>query len=165
MVFGAVRLAAVLNVDFNDFTFSAKTAHVWSVAEAGVAIIVSSSPLLRPIFDKVFGKFISLTGSGSRSRRDNNSGYVNSGNGPMLRSTPAKGLKGSRGFIEMDDTDLELRGMSHKPNAGQSVRIEGPRRKSDDVSGDDEMGSDYRQDDDSSAKAIYVTQTTAVERH
>lgn len=35
----------------------------WTVAEAGVIIMVASSALLRPVFDKLFHRVLSLTGS------------------------------------------------------------------------------------------------------
>ncbi|OCK85403.1 hypothetical protein K432DRAFT_318302 [Lepidopterella palustris CBS 459.81] len=66
MVIGILRVVAVLNVDFTDFTYAARTAHIYSVVEIGVAIIVACSPTLRPLFDKIFRGITSLS-SGNKS--------------------------------------------------------------------------------------------------
>ncbi|KAK7946936.1 uncharacterized protein PG986_011257 [Apiospora aurea] len=54
-VFAAARLYNVIHLDFTDVSYSAVDANVYATVEPGVAIIVSCSPILRPLFDKVFG--------------------------------------------------------------------------------------------------------------
>lgn len=88
MVFGAIRLAAVTSVNFTDFSYSARMSHIWSVAENGVAValVVSSSPFLRPLFDRVFKNVLTW---GSQKISKNSSGYAdnNQGSGVPKRST------------------------------------------------------------------------------
>lgn len=153
MVFGAIRLAAVLRVDFTDFTFTARTAHSWSVAECGVAIIVSSSPLLRPIFDRVFKKFLSVTGSRNRSGRGLKYDRSNRAGSNHRFSRPTTN-KNPDGFYPMGDSDVELNGINGNGQARSKVTIEGRRGKSGDDYQDDEG---FPHSDDSSGKAIYVT--------
>ncbi|KAF9887525.1 hypothetical protein FE257_010103 [Aspergillus nanangensis] len=85
IIFGAVRLKEVLSVDFTDFSFSAFASHAWSVAEAGVAIIVACSVHLRPVFDRLFSGLISSLRSSRRrgstaplSRKTNSKVQANS---------------------------------------------------------------------------------------
>ncbi|OCL15437.1 hypothetical protein AOQ84DRAFT_384022 [Glonium stellatum] len=61
MITGILRVVVTLSIDFTDFTFAAKGAHIWSVTEIGVSIVVASSPMLRPLFDKVFHTVASFT--------------------------------------------------------------------------------------------------------
>ncbi|KAI9737217.1 MAG: hypothetical protein M1818_005749 [Claussenomyces sp. TS43310] len=51
----AVRVVIMLKVDWTDFSYSAKGVFIWSACELAVAIIVSCSSMLRPVFDKIFG--------------------------------------------------------------------------------------------------------------
>ncbi|ORY58542.1 uncharacterized protein BCR38DRAFT_400322 [Pseudomassariella vexata] len=61
MIFGAVRLYEVLQVEFTDTAYTAVNVTTYSAVECGVAIIVSSSPLLKPVSDKMFGRFLAKT--------------------------------------------------------------------------------------------------------
>ncbi|KAH8659342.1 hypothetical protein BGZ60DRAFT_415072 [Tricladium varicosporioides] len=69
MVIGSVRITVLLDVDFMDFTFSGKTLHIFTIAEAGVAIMVSSSPMLRPILNRVSHSSIFSTKRSSGNNR------------------------------------------------------------------------------------------------
>jgi hypothetical protein len=54
MAMGAVRMSGIFTIDFSDFTYAATQTSIWSVSEIGTAIVVASSPMIRPIFDKIF---------------------------------------------------------------------------------------------------------------
>ncbi|KAK8107070.1 uncharacterized protein PG998_009083, partial [Apiospora kogelbergensis] len=59
LVFAAIRLYTVMNVDFADMSYSAVNTTTYSAVEPAIAIIVSCSPTLRPLFDRVFGRVLS----------------------------------------------------------------------------------------------------------
>ncbi|KAK7972527.1 hypothetical protein PG988_006661 [Apiospora saccharicola] len=56
LIFAAVRVWEMAHVDFTDVSYAAVEATIYADVEPGVAIIVSCSPILRPLFDKVFGR-------------------------------------------------------------------------------------------------------------
>jgi hypothetical protein len=107
MAFGIVRVIAVLNVDFTDFSASAKESHIFSVAEAGVALIVACSPTLRPIFDKIF-RTISHLSSGTKSNIGN--AYISNGTG--------RSNTNADGFMEMGD-EVALKSMGGRSRNGR----------------------------------------------
>jgi hypothetical protein len=104
MVVGALRTAFAFKVDFTDFTFSARIGHILSVAEAGVAVIVASSPILRPLFDKIFH---SMSSFGSRGQT-----YANS----HQRSTIVRTTSKPRPLRSMDD-EVALYQLDDRGNA------------------------------------------------
>jgi hypothetical protein len=70
MVFGVVRIIILPGVDFNDFTYCGITIHILTISEAAVAIIIASSPMLRPILNRVTdGTLFSINRSSSSSNR------------------------------------------------------------------------------------------------
>ncbi|KAE8346156.1 hypothetical protein BDV24DRAFT_158955 [Aspergillus arachidicola] len=75
MVFGILRPVVIMNLNPTDILYSGLMGHVWTVVENGVAIIVSSSPFLRPVFERVANAFASCanntrtTTSGKNSTR------------------------------------------------------------------------------------------------
>ncbi|KAK8037649.1 hypothetical protein PG991_000995 [Apiospora marii] len=56
LIFAAVRVYEMAHVDFTDVSYAAIDATIYADVEPGVAIIVSCSPILRPLFDRVFGR-------------------------------------------------------------------------------------------------------------
>lgn len=66
IVFSAIRLASLKTVDFDDFSYTVPKVMIWTTAENGVIIIVASSALLRPVFDKMIGRLASLSGNRSK---------------------------------------------------------------------------------------------------
>ena len=54
MVCGGLRMYYLWRMDFRNVTGTATSTTVFVVVEVGVALIVSSSPLLRPIYDRIF---------------------------------------------------------------------------------------------------------------
>lgn len=43
----------MLSINFKDFTWSGVKSIEWAVLEPGIALLVASAPMLRPIFDKI----------------------------------------------------------------------------------------------------------------
>ncbi|KKY36501.1 putative integral membrane protein [Diaporthe ampelina] len=61
IAFSAVRLTSLNSIDFEDFSYTVIPVMTWTTAEAGVAILVASSALLRPVFDGLFHRVLSLS--------------------------------------------------------------------------------------------------------
>lgn len=68
MVFGALRLYYILIMDFTDVTASQLPVIIMGTIEPGVAIMVSCSPLLKPVFDAIFRYVLSCLSITTRSR-------------------------------------------------------------------------------------------------
>ncbi|KAF9872095.1 integral membrane protein [Colletotrichum karsti] len=159
IVFGALRLASVFAVDFLDFSYTSPTAMIWASAEVGVALMVSSSPILRPVFDRVFGRFISTLRS-SAGRTDPNISYYAGGKsgatGPHTLISAAKHpSRFPGGFMAMSDSDenLEMETMGRKGSL-QAAKISSGRQRLDHVHGELEGGHVHR--DDASTDKIFV---------
>ncbi|KAE8379733.1 hypothetical protein BDV26DRAFT_258738 [Aspergillus bertholletiae] len=60
MAFGVLRPISIISVGL-DVTHSGVMGHLWTVVENGVAIVVSSSPFLRPILEQFEGTCAWLT--------------------------------------------------------------------------------------------------------
>ncbi|KAK7704592.1 hypothetical protein SLS64_008356 [Diaporthe eres] len=60
MVFGVLRLYYVLVMDFTDVTGTQLGVVIQGTLEAGVSIMISSSPTLKPILDWAMGRLLSL---------------------------------------------------------------------------------------------------------
>lgn len=60
MIFGALRLYFNLIMSFNDVTGTQIPVDIMGTVKPGVAIMVSCSPLLKPVFDAAFGRLLSL---------------------------------------------------------------------------------------------------------
>ncbi|ROW02581.1 hypothetical protein VPNG_07892 [Cytospora leucostoma] len=97
IIFSAIRLRSLNAVDFDDFAYTIIPAMTWTTAESGVAILVASSALLRPVFDKVFRGIMSLSPSGSPRP----SGTTL----PYLRSQSKVKMKARREFVTVGDSD------------------------------------------------------------
>ncbi|KAF6790390.1 integral membrane protein [Colletotrichum sojae] len=159
IVFGGLRLASVFTVDFLDFSYTSPNAMTWSSAEMGVALMVSSSPILRPVFDRVFGRFISTLRS-SANRTDPHSKYYNGAaksgaTGPRtLISASKHPSRAPDGFMAMSDSDenLEMSAMDAKGMPARRSKSGG--RRSEYGRSDLESGNDGR--DDASTDKIYV---------
>lgn len=64
-IISAVRLHALLTVDYNDATYSVTTALIWSMLEPSLGIILACVPVLKNLVPRVFSGF-----SGGSARRD-----------------------------------------------------------------------------------------------
>lgn len=78
VVFTAIRLYFVFNLDFTDISFSSIPLTIIGVIQLCVANMVASAPLLRPVLDRTVGRWFSLSiGNSSRETPRNNSTPAN----------------------------------------------------------------------------------------
>lgn len=130
----------VQQIDLKDVPYTATQATAYGTGEVGIAIMVSSCPLLRPVFDRFL---ISLPECSTWKEKD----------GEIVMSRARKGTKSS-GFTQMKNDsreDLELGNMgAHRARRNTHVTV-GKRPPSD-------------TDDDGSIRRIVVTSETIVSR-
>lgn len=107
VIFAVLRLLSLRNLDFEDFAYTVPSVVTWTAAETGVVILVACSPLLRPIFDKLFRRFL----SSARSRNQYNN-YGTSQNTPHFHSQShiqSKSKNKTRGgFVTVGDSEESL---------------------------------------------------------
>ncbi|KAJ0166102.1 hypothetical protein CTA2_8648 [Colletotrichum tanaceti] len=159
MIFGALRLKNVLTMDFTDVTYSQVGVVLMGTLEPGVAIIVSSSPLLKPIFDATVGRFWSLRGATTKSATGGGTAKPTTlqtiGGSGILGSKLSRVTGGGDGggkFSQMhsthsDDEDLELDRLREKRYdvavvAAQGGRSEESVTRDFKARGDDSSGPD-----------------------
>ncbi|GJC95772.1 integral membrane protein [Colletotrichum higginsianum] len=157
MIFGALRLKNVLTMDFTDVTYSQVGVVLMGTLEPGIAIIVSSSPLLKPIFDATVGRFWSLRGATTKSATGGGTAKPTTlqtiGGSGLLGSKLSRVTGGGGGkFSQMhsthsDDEDLELDRLREKRHDVAVVAAQGSRSEESVVRdfkarGDDSSGSD-----------------------
>ncbi|KAF9878213.1 integral membrane protein [Colletotrichum karsti] len=108
VIFSGVRLYYTLTADFVNITKGFASASVSGVLQSGIAVMVASSPMLRPVFDRTIVRWLSLSiGSGSRTTdapHSKSHGPATVGSrpgqlGPHVRSD---------GFKQMSDSDENL---------------------------------------------------------
>ncbi|KAF7550135.1 hypothetical protein G7Z17_g5908 [Cylindrodendrum hubeiense] len=104
VIFAIVRLISLRKIDFDDFSYSVPEVITWTYAECGVVILVACSPLLRPIFDKLFRRFLS---SAKRTDQDGPSyesrTFKNSAN-----TTPKTGSHMRSNFLTVGESEESL---------------------------------------------------------
>ncbi|KAF3766241.1 hypothetical protein M406DRAFT_290634 [Cryphonectria parasitica EP155] len=108
VVFSVVRLFSLNSIDFDDFSYTVPEVMVWTSAENGVIILVASSALLRPVFDKMFHGLLSL--SGSRNRLGDASNQYPYGQNS--RSGLGMGSRMRKEFVSVGDGDGDANGVS-----------------------------------------------------
>jgi hypothetical protein len=133
MIFAGIRLDAVLHLDFNDFPYGVRMSHIWTISGNAIALIVSSSIYLRPMFDRAFRAAKSIYG-GSRSRghsRSRSSSHSHSQSG-LSNGSAGKNTLDGRPLVRATYTNLpetEAEGIELVPvlqNAHQlNVKIRG----------------------------------------
>lgn len=120
MVFGVLRLYYVLVMDFTDVTGTQLGVVIQGTLEAGVSIMISSSPTLKPILDWGLGRLLSLKQRSQHTQihgypsvdksgtlRTFGGGFVggrSDGTGPSGRSGPSRQITNEGG----DEDCLEL---------------------------------------------------------
>ncbi|KAI1827659.1 hypothetical protein F4861DRAFT_329038 [Xylaria intraflava] len=97
LVVAALRIPILLETDFTDLTYDTRS-QMAALAEPAVAIIISSSPMLRPLFDKVFSGILTTVDK-STTGQSRDTGYRRS----------IRGAEG-HGYAKFTDSDglLEL---------------------------------------------------------
>ncbi|KAF2499359.1 hypothetical protein BU16DRAFT_523853 [Lophium mytilinum] len=147
MAIGIVRVVAVTTVNFKDFSFAAKDAHIYSVVEVAIAIIVSCSPTLRPLFDKIFSTLSNLS-SGTKSNVGNQ--YLSNRTG---RSTTADG------FMQMGD-EVALKSMDGRSRDGRvETRITASGTSSEEYLGEENAIKGNTDNPPINPRSIYVKTT------
>jgi hypothetical protein len=105
-------MSGIFTINFADFTYEATPTSIWSVTEIGTAIIVASSPIIRPLFDRVFHSIV------SSARTNNRYTYNNNSNNQTLKSiTKASGFD-RLGGEEIPLQDIERGGVVATVTAG-----------------------------------------------
>lgn len=99
IIFSVIRLRSLNEIDFDDFSYTVPPVMTWTAAENAILILVASSALLRPVFDKMFGRLLSLT---SRNRLGTGDKYAY---GQNSRSGLGLGSRKRKEFISVTDGD------------------------------------------------------------
>lgn len=100
VVFSVVRLRSLKSIDFDDFSWTVVPVMTWTTAENAVLIMVASSALLRPVFDKLFGRLLSLTSKSRLGGTGDRYPY-----GQDSRSGLGLGSRKRKEFISVNDGD------------------------------------------------------------
>ncbi|KAI1775621.1 hypothetical protein F4818DRAFT_414395 [Hypoxylon cercidicola] len=147
LAFGIIRLFTILRIDLANVPVTEVQPTVYGASEAGIAIIVSSCPLLQPVIDRLLSTSL-VSGS---SIWKNRSGEIMNTSRRRRKSTK------SSGFTQMinqsrEDLSLELGNMgAHRSKRATSVTVGRPPPPCD-------------EDDGSSVRRIIVTSETIVIR-
>ncbi|KAI4867522.1 hypothetical protein F4820DRAFT_197883 [Hypoxylon rubiginosum] len=147
LAFGILRLFTVLRTDFTNASYSGVPPTIYGASEASIAIIVSSCPLLRPVFDRLLS--ISLA-FGNLVWKDRGADIIDTARRRRM-STKSSGFTQMRNQSR-EGLELELGNMgAHRSKRATSVTV-GRRPPSCD------------DDDSSSVRRIVVTSETIVIR-
>ncbi|KAI8957963.1 hypothetical protein F5Y11DRAFT_360394 [Daldinia sp. FL1419] len=142
LIFGAIHLSAIVEIDFADIPYTIAPTTLYGTCEAGIAIIVSSCPLLRPVFDTMLS---------IRSSKES----VWRGKGTILTLSRTRKSMKSSGFTRMGSEsreELELGNMgAHRAKRDTFITVGKRPTFRDD-------------DDDRSLRQIVVTSETIVSR-
>lgn len=147
MVITAIRLYYIYKLDFADITFSAVAPSNMNTIQIGIAVMVASAPLLRPVFDRTLSSWfgISLRSTGDASSRP--SGNPDRDLRTFGRSAPGKG------FQHISDSEEHLRWeLSHMGTQrymSRETKVSGTRTSND--------------SSDTPHEGIVVTKSTIVE--
>lgn len=76
MIFTAIRLYYIYGMDFTDPTYSTIVPTTIGSVQMGIAIMVASAPLLRPVFDRTIASWFGLSVANSNRPSPKGSGYL-----------------------------------------------------------------------------------------
>ncbi|KAK8073398.1 hypothetical protein PG994_004297 [Apiospora phragmitis] len=107
LIFASVRLYNVLYLDFTDVSYSAVEANIYAVVEPGVAIIVSCSPILRPLFDNVFGRQVSSNAKSGSSEKGQHKVALETFGRSNREFKRRREIATTDGFTAMDNDTIE----------------------------------------------------------
>lgn len=134
-IISIVRLVTLVNVSYQDITYSVVDALIWSMLEPTLGVTLACVPLMRPLFSKIFPD------PTARSKKPSK-GYGSSGNSGGHRSKPTKDFDSDE-FHKIDSReadqypmhgigDPEATGsrddMIHKNNSVVSLPTAAPQR-------------------------------------
>jgi hypothetical protein len=174
MVFGALRLYYVLVIDFTDVTATQLGVVIQGTLEAGVSIMISSSPMLKPIFDSGLGRLLSLKQRSQHTQiraypsidkpgtlRTFGGGFVggrSDGTGPSKKSGPRRQMTDE----EVDENCLELDELREREHKHTVTVTSVPDGRSPELEEFDEPNG--RADISDSETGILVTNRLSVTR-
>ncbi|KAI0596110.1 hypothetical protein F4775DRAFT_322166 [Biscogniauxia sp. FL1348] len=117
LIIAALRVPILLETDFLDLTHDIKSQEI-ALAEPAVAIIVSCSPLLRPIFDKILWPILGTDHDSSSQTKSDMARQTIGGTGIL------NGNATSHGYARFNDSSelLEL-GYMKLPKANQKTKL------------------------------------------
>lgn len=139
-------------------------ASVSGVMQAGIAVMVASSPMLRPVFDRTVGRVLGLSLQSRQHGNATTSNVTGGATGPSTAGRHSKHVVRNDGFKQMSDSEehlaWELRNMGgsgggrDSRNMGTTTTKVNVRRSDDTATEDDrEVARDGK---------ILVTRTTEV---
>ena len=119
MIFAVLRLLSLRSLDFGDFSYTVPPVITWTYAETGVVILVACSPLLRPVFDKLFGRMLSTRSQPTGPSQEGSDYMLNSKGVPYSKNRS----KARGGFITVGESEesLQLGDMSGSRHAKASA--------------------------------------------
>ncbi|KAG7045162.1 integral membrane protein [Colletotrichum scovillei] len=166
ILFSGVRLYHTLTVDYGNITKSFASAPYSAVLQNGIAVMVASSPVLRPIFDRTIARWLNLSIRGNgRTVATGPLRTIRTFRGPATtrnRSDARTTLSRSDGFKQMtDNSDVD-------DSLGWEMEgLETLRRKSDQaqISAHAEAQAPDRVSPLSLGGGISVTHTFTIESH
>ncbi|WQF81087.1 hypothetical protein CDEST_06101 [Colletotrichum destructivum] len=129
IIFSGVRLYYTLTADFVNITRGFASASVSGVLQSGIAVMVASSPMLRPVFDRTIVRWFSLSiRSGSKATGSAPTGSQ----GHIVKGSRASQLGSHRlgdGFKQMSDSDenlsWEMQGLGSRTKAKTGRVLQG----------------------------------------
>lgn len=108
MVLTAVRIYLVYNIDFTDLPYAAAPSTIISTIQTGMSIMIASSPLLRPVFDRTIGSWLGLSLRSTGRRTKSGTTGTDPGKITQNRSRMTSGRRASRCFEQINDIDQDL---------------------------------------------------------
>ncbi|KAH7133091.1 hypothetical protein B0J13DRAFT_678175 [Dactylonectria estremocensis] len=107
IIFSCVRLYYLYNTDITNITKSVATSFVSTVLQGGIAVMVASSPMLRPVFDRIARQWLGIT---LRSTQEESSARVRSrttGGGTGRMNLGPSHIRSAR-FQQMHESEEHL---------------------------------------------------------
>lgn len=127
MAFSGVRLYYTLVADFVNITRGFATASVSGAIQLGIAVMVASSPMLRPVFDKALVKWfnIKLLSSSNNNGKRGQGGSMTIGGISSRPSQPGSHMRSNGGFQHMSESEehlaWEMQGLGKKSDRQTST--------------------------------------------
>lgn len=159
IIFTCVRLYYAYRIDFDNTTKYYAIASVSSAVQNGIAVMVASSPMLRPVFDRTVLKWLGI----SVRSAAHTSGKMQSNQDigrPSFRSVGVKAGHGhtrANGLNRISDSEGHLAWEMQNLDKSRGSAATAHASRSSDDSGGQDLNSGSR-------GAIVVTKTTRVER-
>lgn len=138
MAFSGVRLYYTLVADFVNITRGFATASVSGAIQLGIAVMVASSPMLRPVFDHALVRWFNITllSSSNNNATRGQDGSMTIGGISSRPSQPGSHMHSNAGFHHMSESEehlaWEMQGLGKKSER-QASTIHAGRASDDSV--------------------------------